>query len=89
VIGRRAPSIGGRGGRLQAVVGWILQVAGAGFVVVALVVLATRTGAGLQPSVYYRVARLIVGGTLLAYLGWRLAGRPWRSLMARRRPPGR
>jgi hypothetical protein len=74
-------SRGGQSG-WTLVAGWFLLVAGVAFVIAGLVVLVLRLPGGMEPFEYYRVARLAVGGALLAYLGRRLARR--RSAVVRR-----
>ncbi|KAE8763450.1 hypothetical protein [Georgenia thermotolerans] len=59
----------------RAVLGWIMVVAGAGFVVAGLVVGVWRGADGVTGPFLYAVARLLAGGGLFIYFGRRLVRR--------------
>jgi len=50
-------------------------VVGVAFVLAAPLVLTAVMEGGMELSEYYRVARLVVGGALMVYLGRRLSRR--------------
>ena len=67
----------------RAILGWIMIVAGAGFVVVGLAVGVWRGADGVTGPFLYAVARLLAGGGLLMYFGRRLIRRRPRRGVSR------